>query len=136
MVSLQEVEVSTETGLEGDYRGHIEGRQVTVISQEAWQTAVQDLDPGLPWATRRANLLVEGVELADTIGSTLRIGPVLLRVAGETTPCPRMDEARLGLRDALTPNWGGGACCGVLVGGQIQCGDSVTLEVPDRQPAG
>ena len=89
------------TGLEGDH-AHGGKRQVTLISREAWDDAIGqlgggELDPG----ARRANLLVEGIELGATIGKRLRVGPVELEVMGETRPCQLMDDARLGLKDAL-----------------------------------
>jgi MOSC domain-containing protein YiiM len=104
-------------------------RQVTLLSREDWAehtAALGDVDP----AQRRANLFVSGVRLTGTRGRTLRIGEVRIRIEGETRPCERMDEATPGLRDALSPPWGGGAFGIVLDDGVIHLDDDVAFEAP------
>lgn len=103
-------------------------RQVTIISQEVWQRVMQELGSDLDPATRRANLMVSGVELARTHGKVLRIGDCRIRIYNQTTPCHRMDEALPGLKEALRPNWGGGAFGEVLDHGKIAVGDAVSWE--------
>lgn len=127
MVETAQTEITTAAGVAGDFRGKPGKRQVTVLSQEAWARACAALGRELPWTTRRANLLVEGVHLCETAGAVIQIGDVTLQVTGETDPCERMDEASPGLLDALTPDWRGGVCCRVLTGGAIRVGDAVTL---------
>lgn len=101
-------------------------RQVTVLSEEAWRRAAEQAGvPTADPALRRANLLVSGVELAETRGRTLAVGATRIRIHGETTPCDRMDSGALPLRDALRPEWRGGAFGQVLVGGTIRPGDPV-----------
>jgi MOSC domain-containing protein YiiM len=103
-------------------------RQVTVMSLERWQALTAHL-PGPPSpAIRRANLLVEGVDLADSRGRVLRIGEARVRIFGETRPCLQMDEACPGLQAALSPPWGGGAFGEVLDGGAIAVGSPVAWE--------
>jgi MOSC domain-containing protein YiiM len=103
-------------------------RQVTILSRETWDRLTRDL-PGPPDpSARRANLLVSGVELADSRTRILTIGAVRLRIVGETRPCEQMDEACQGLRARLAEPWGGGVFGQVLDDGQIAVGDSVTLE--------
>lgn len=135
MQHRDEVEVSLQTGLEGDYRGTQESRQVTVVVQEAWEAALKDLGKDVPWSARRANLLVDGFNLESTSGQTLHIGDITLRITGETTPCPRMEEACAGLQNALAPEWRAGVTCTVVEGGKIKVGDSVRLEAPALQKA-
>ena len=57
--------ICVEAGLAGDSKGaRFPLRQITVLAREAWEAAAAALgDPDLPWTVRRANLLVEGVEL-------------------------------------------------------------------------
>lgn len=106
-------------------------RQITLLSQEAWieATAGLERDPGP--AARRANILVNGVDLADTRGRILRIGECRITIGGELTPCERMDEASPGLRRALQPDWRGGVFGQVIEGGVVRVGDSVAWEQPD-----
>lgn len=127
MESLDSVQVTQQSGVAGDYRGKYGPRQITVLSQEAWDEACKDVLTELPWTTRRANLLITGVELEQTTRKILQIGNVRLAITGETDPCQRMDMQHLGLRKALTPAWRGGVTCFVLNEGEIQVGDEVKL---------
>jgi MOSC domain-containing protein YiiM len=100
-------------------------RQVTIISREAWEAVERELGESVAPETRRANLLVTGVDLANTRGRVLRIGACRVRVYGETKPCWQMEEAHAGLQSALRPDWRGGAFAEVLDDGQIAVGDRV-----------
>ena len=128
MELLDSAAVTVGAGVDGDARGALRNRQVTVLAEESWKAACDDLARELPWTTRRANLLVAGLELAGTAGSTIRIGDVALLVTGETDPCARMEEQAAGLRDALAPQWRGGVTCRVTAGGAIAVGDAVMLD--------
>jgi MOSC domain-containing protein YiiM len=100
-------------------------RQVTIISREAWEAVEGELGERVAPEARRANLLVSGVDLANTRGRVLRIGACRVRVYGETKPCWQMEEAHAGLQSALRPDWRGGAFGEVLDDGQIAVGDAV-----------
>ncbi|MEX2496955.1 MAG: MOSC domain-containing protein [Woeseia sp.] len=131
MQILDRAEISTETGVARDFRGRPGQRQVTLLATNAWREACEDLGAHIPWTTRRANLLVEGVDLRSTVGAVLRIGAVRLLVTGEVDPCSRMDEQYPGLAKALQPHWRGGVSCAVVSGGQVAIGDSVVLEAAE-----
>ena len=103
-------------------------RQITIISSDTWDALMKELDADIPPASRRANLMVSGIDLENTRGHVLRVGGVRLAIGGETTPCERMDEAFPGLRAAMRPHWGGGVFAQVLDDGLITVGDAVTLE--------
>ena len=103
-------------------------RQVTIISLEAWQKMLSELGAEIDPSVRRANLLISGLELANTRGRILKIGNCRLKINGETLPCERMDQALPGLRDALSPQGLGGAFGRVTGGGEIRVGDEVWLE--------
>jgi MOSC domain-containing protein YiiM len=128
MEELEHARVAPDSGVAGDFRGRPGRRQVTVLAAPGWQAACAELGRELPWTTRRANLLVDGIPLAETTGRRLVIGTVVLEITGELDPCSRMDEADEGLCRALTPDWRGGVTTRVLAGGDIDVGDGVRLE--------
>ena len=128
MEELGTVEITLERGLEGDYRGKLRRRQISVLAREDWEAACEVLGEPLPWTTRRANLLVAGLSLSESKGARLKIGTAVLEVYCETDPCAVMDKAREGLRQALEPDWRGGVCCRVIEGGRISLEDEVTLD--------
>lgn len=107
-------------------------RQVTMIEEERWAEAVSEVGDeagaDLPPESRRANLMISGLRLAGTRGRVLRIGSTRLRIWSECNPCERMDEVLPGLKQALRPDWRGGACAQVLEGGEIRIGDEVAWE--------
>jgi MOSC domain-containing protein YiiM len=105
-------------------------RQVTIIARERWTEMMQTLGVDLEPSTRRANLMVSGIDLEKTRGRVLRVGATRLRINGETRPCWQMEEAQPGLQAALDRHWGGGAFAEVLDGGEIHVGDSVAWELP------
>jgi MOSC domain-containing protein YiiM len=127
LMELKEAAVDVAHGVDGDARGKRPGRQVTVVFREGWDAACRDLGAELPWITRRANLLVEGVAVPRE-GKRLVIGSLVLEVTQETQPCQVMEAAHRGLRAALTPDWRGGVCCRVVQGGTIRVGDRVEIE--------
>src|SRR4029077_615513 len=49
-------------------------RQVTILSEEAWNACMRELHADLDPSTRRANLLVSGIQLAHTRERVLRVG--------------------------------------------------------------
>jgi MOSC domain-containing protein YiiM len=124
---LREAQISIAHGIEGDARGMKPRRQITVLFREGWDDACRDLGVVLPWVTRRANLLVEGVERPRHTGGHLKIGEIELEVMLETDPCMLMERVHAGLKQALTPDWRGGVCCNVLSGGMIRVGDAVEV---------
>jgi MOSC domain-containing protein YiiM len=111
-------------GIEGSV-GRSSRRQVTLIEREIWEALMRQTGSNAPPSTRRANLMVSGISLADTRKRILRVGDTRLEIAGETKPCERMEEAVPGLREAMYGNWGGGAFAKVLIGGEIRVGDVV-----------
>ena len=102
-------------------------RQVTLVAREQWNELTGYLSTPDP-ILRRANLLLSGINLRASLGKTLRIGGCRIRILGETRPCERMDEACDGLRDALSPPWGGGAFGEVLDDGEISVGNQAVWE--------
>lgn len=129
MLPLERVAVSLSAGVAGDTRGRPGPRQVTVLSAGAWLDACAIAGTDLPWLARRANVLVDGLDLRHTQGAVLRLGDdVELLVTGELDPCQRMDAAAPGLRLALANDWRGGVTCRVQRGGLLAVGATARLE--------
>lgn len=137
MEELAEADVTLAAGVAGDSRGaKYKTRQVTVLALEDWLAALAavgarrgDPPPDLPWTTRRANLLVEGVRLPEAKGAIFAVGPVVLEVSGVTWPCARMDEACPGLLKALAAESRGGVTARVIEEGRIRAGDPVEVRL-------
>ena len=103
-------------------------RQVTMIDAGRWQSLMAKVGSTRDPRERRANLLLEGIDLTGSRGQLLRVGIVLLKVNGETRPCERMDEVLPGLQEAMRAAWGGGAYAEVVEGGEIAFDDPVAWE--------
>ena len=127
MEEVESASVGIQSGIDGDYRGTMKGRQVTILASQDWQAACTEVGVDLPWTNRRANLLVDDVILPRSAGAHIRVGECVFEVTGETDPCERMDEQHGGLRLALVPSWRGGCTCDVVSGGDIQVGDSAEI---------
>ena len=102
-------------------------RGITLISREQWSDTMQELSADLPWHTRRANVLVEGLRLADLVGVTVRLGGVELHIHGETKPCGLMDTYYDGLQAALAPDMRAGVHGQVIHAGSFVLGDTITV---------
>ena len=134
MEVLDHVGVTVEAGLDGDFRGAVKPggrgrRQVSLIERRDWDAAMADLGVDHHWSARRANLLVEGLDLPQVEGTRLRIGEVVLMITQECDPCSRMEEVEPGLKAALTPDWRGGVLTKVISGGDIAVGDKIEVEI-------
>jgi MOSC domain-containing protein YiiM len=110
-------------------------RQVTIISKERWGELMDALGADLPPGTRRANLMVTGIDLQNSRGRVLRVGTTRLRINGETRPCEQMEAAHAGLQELMRDRWGGGAFAEVVEGGQIHIADEVAWETRSNEPA-
>ena len=135
MEMVDHVEVTVEGGLHGDFRGVVKPggkgrRQVTLMERGDWDAAMVDVGHSIAWSERRANLLVDGLDLPQIPGVRIHVGNVvILEITRETDPCERMEALAPGLKAALLPDWRGGACSRVLVGGTIRVGDIIEVEV-------
>ena len=127
MQQADECRVLPHRGLDTENRKHGK-REVTLLAVEAWADVCRELDAELSWHMRRANFLVEGLDLAKTIGKTISIGEVEVYVHGETKPCQVMDDQHQGLRETLKPHGRGGVFGQVKSGGTVRIGDAVTTD--------
>lgn len=106
-------------------------RQVTILSADVWESMMAELGETLDPSERRANLYVRGMDLADSRGRVLGINEARIQIYGETRPCERMDDARVGLRRMMGESWRGGAFGEVVRGGTIRRGSDVRWIVPE-----
>ena len=128
MVVYASAKVSFDQGIGDDSRGLIQGdKQVTVMTQECWDAVCDDLGKKLHWTTRRANIIIEGIDLENTKGDLLKIGNFMLEITGELESCHRMDDQIVGLTEALRPNWRGGVMCKILREGVVNENDEVLI---------
>jgi MOSC domain-containing protein YiiM len=128
MVVFAAAKVSFNHGIGDDYCGAIGGdRQVTIMTVESWEAVCKELDRKLHWTMRRANLIIEGVDLENSTGNRLKIGNFYIEITGELTPCGLMDKQQPGLKQALSPNWRGGVTGKVISEGNANEGDLITL---------
>ena len=100
-------------------------RQVTIIEKERWEAVTAGLGVTLDPATRRANLMVSGIDLEECRDKRLAIGGVRIKLVNQTAPCNLMDALHDGLKEALRPHWGGGAFGYAVDDGEIAIGDEV-----------
>lgn len=133
MQTLDQAEVCLEAGILGDFRGAMRSgpykRQVTLMERDDWEAAIAEVGVAIPWQERRANLLLDALDLPQRAGVRMRIGKdVLLEVTRETDPCERMEVLAPGLKAALMSDWRGGVCAFVVSGGKIAVGDDVSIE--------
>jgi MOSC domain-containing protein YiiM len=128
MDAVMSGQLVTGKGLAGnaDFGGR---RQVTIITEERWRELMNHVGANLGPQSRRANLVVSGIDLMDTRGRTLKIGSSTLRINGETRPCEQMEEAASGLQAAMRDRWGGGAYAEIVEGGPIVVGDAVSWDL-------
>lgn len=133
MRPVDELGVVAKTGIKGnaDWGGK---RQVTLIEKERWDAMMRDLgDADVDPSARRANVMVSGCDLADSIHHVVRLGDVRIEIRGETRPCERMDQAYQGLRRVMAEPWNGGAYGVVLDDGVIRVGDGASIEPPPQR---
>lgn len=102
-------------------------REVTLLSKQGWEQTCRRPDAALSWHLRRANFLIDGLDPGRLIDRELTIGPICIKIHGETRPCGLMDEQHAGLREALIPECRGGVHGQVLVGGTVRVGDAVCV---------
>jgi MOSC domain-containing protein YiiM len=124
MVERDRLEVEAGKGVVGDHTfGHM--RHVTLVFVDDWNAAAAELGIAVDPAGRRANVLLSGGRGLRFVGSTVRLGDIVLEVKGITAPCPVMDKAAPGMKVALQPEGRAGVWGRVLSGGTVRPGDAL-----------
>ena len=127
MEELAEAQIEIDSGLQGDARGTKRQRQISILFEDDWKDACNELGADLSWLTRRANLFVSGMRAPREPGARIKIGNVELEVRVETEPCDLMDKQHQGLKATLEDDWRGGVCCSVQKPGNIKIGNDVKI---------
>lgn len=133
METIDRAYLSVALGVTGDCRGIVKPgkskRQVSLLEAGDWAAATAEVGSDAPWHARRANLLVDGLDLPQRGGAVLRIGDTArLEITVECDPCIRMEQVAPGLMTALLPDWRGGVLARVLSEGDIRVGDPIIIE--------
>lgn len=130
MTVLEEVQVNSGTGLEGDrFSGRAESpRQVTLIQQEHLPVIAACLgrEPIDPVLLRR-NIVVSGINLLALKDKQFRIGDALLEFTGPCHPCSKM-ERLLGAGGYNAMRGHGGITARVLEEGLVRLADRVCYQ--------
>ena len=135
MDSVQHSHCAAGLGLVGN-ADRSRRRQVTLLERESWERLMSQLGGCEDPSSRRANILVSGIQLAHTRGRILRVHDVRLLIGGEVTPCERMDDVLPGLQDTMRADWAGGVFAEVLSSGIIRVGDAISWEDERNQESG
>ena len=128
-VALERATFVVDVGLEGDWRAWKGGpRQITLVEAEALEAVAAALGlAAVPPGASRRQVVVRGIALNATIGRSLRVGPLLVKVEAPCDPCRNMEtKIGPGARAAMANR--GGVCGRVIEGGVLSSGDSVAIE--------
>lgn len=132
MEPVDSLELETGRGIVGDHT-HGSSRHVTIIFEDDWKRAADELKKDVDPVGRRANVLVSGGDGLRLLQSHVRLGETLLEVKSVTAPCPIMDEFEPGLMEALKPEGRGGVWCRIKEGGRIRQGDALRPEAATEE---
>ena len=107
--------------------GGFSKRQVSLINREqiaehATTLGLQSIPPGKV----RSNIETEGVDLISLLDQEVQIGDATLYFYEGRTPCSKMDDICVGLRELMKENRQG-VLAQVVRSGQIRVGDEIRL---------
>ena len=101
------------------------GRQITLIKSEILESLKDKFNITIRPEESRRNVLTEGIEINDLVGTEFFVGTVRLRAHRLTEPCKYLENLldQPGLYKEL---WGnGGISCEILTDGVINVGDII-----------
>lgn len=124
LVEVPALDLVADAGIVGDHAfGRM--RHVTFVFVEDWRVAEQALGRAVDPLARRANVLLSGGGGGGLIGRRVRFGTAVVRIRAITAPCPVMDRAAAGLKDALRGAARAGVWGRVETGGRVVVGDAL-----------
>ena len=138
MKKVEQLNALTGQGIEGDRyflgtgtysKKPQPGRQVTLIKSETLESLKDKFDITVKPEESRRNILTQGIEINDLIGTEFFVGPVRLRAHRITQPCLYLEKllGQPGLYKELWDN--GGISCEILSEGIIKEGDIITTSL-------
>jgi MOSC domain-containing protein YiiM len=135
---------AVEGGLEGDrylegsgYYSPYDVCQVTLIESEAIAEIRGEFGIDLADGRHRRNLVTEGVDVHDLLGTTFRIGGATMRGTRPRPPCAHVEDVaeEEGVARALKERRGG-VCADVLDAGEVRPGDALEPVEDDPRSTG
>jgi MOSC domain-containing protein YiiM len=104
------------------------GRQVTLIKSEVLESLKNKSEINVKPEESRRNILTQGIEINDLIGTEFYVGTVRLRAHRITQPCLYLEKLldQPGLYKELWDN--GGISCEILSDGVIKERDIITAQ--------
>ena len=104
------------------------GRQVTLIKSEVLESLKNTLEINVKPEESRRNILTQGIEINDLIGTEFYVGTVRLRAHRITQPCLYLEKLldQPGLYKELWEK--GGISCEILSDGVIKERDIITAQ--------
>ncbi len=105
------------------------GRQVTLIKSEVLESLKDKFEITVKPEESRRNILTQGIEINDLIGTDFFVGAVRLRAHRLTRPCLYLEKLldQPGLYTELWDN--GGISCEILSNGVIEVGDIIATSL-------
>ena len=104
------------------------GRQVTLIKSEVLESLKNKLEINVKPEESRRNILTQGIEINDLIGTEFYVGTVRLRAHRITQPCLYLEKL-LDQPGLYTELWDkGGISCEILSDGVIKERDIITAQ--------
>jgi MOSC domain-containing protein YiiM len=127
-VAMSEAHFLAGFGMEGDWRSRKgRGRQITLIEEEGLKFVASTLKlERVPLGASRRQVMIRGIDLNESIGKRLRVGPLLIEVHDRCDPCKNM-EKMIGLGAWWAMKDRGGVCGRVIEGGVLRVGDEVNV---------
>lgn len=124
--AVAEVEAVAGQGLVGD-RKYGARRQISIVSTEELEEAEAKWGSAIAGGSTRRQVTITGSRLPRDEGVIIRLGEVVVAVAGDCTPCEPMERSvGPGSREALKLL--AGITGSIIEGGTIRVGDTVEFE--------
>jgi MOSC domain-containing protein YiiM len=128
---VDEVQVNSGAGIEGDRYGH---KDLTLFEAEAIEGLKADTGIEIKPSEIRRNVMTRGVSLNELLGHRIRVGDVEAVVTELCHPCSHLQKlTQPGVLRGLVNR--GGLNADVVAGGAIRLGDAIEDLGPAEHPS-